>query len=113
MATSKKATTARSATAKAAVAEVESDIYEVEESGADLPENRFKFRWHGVEYDVPKLAYIKPALVGVLDPEDPVTTMLILVNSYYPGLGDQFKDGEQLGKLFNAWATASGISVGE
>jgi hypothetical protein len=60
----------------------------------------------------PSSAYLKPSLVREID-ETTWSDLMLLLDDYCPGLGDQFKDGKQLGKLFLAWAAASGMDLGE
>ena len=42
-----------------------------------------------------------------------IVAVKTITNEYAPGLFERFEDAEQLSAFYQAWAEASGISVGE
>jgi hypothetical protein len=75
----------------------------------------FEFKMPGDKkvYKVPKLKYIRPALIEQLDGGKKSEIMSALIEAYHPGLYAKFDDADQLVDLYEAWAEASGISMGE
>jgi hypothetical protein len=87
--------------------------YQVPPSKASIEQNRFTFTLNGKDYSLPKLAFIKPSLVEQLEGATKLKAVRMLTDHYIPGLFDEFEDAEQLTDLYNAWATASGLKLGE
>lgn len=97
----------------------------------------------GKTYSIPKLQFIKPSLMKQLNGKDAEMLVLGLVDEYYPAvpaqaavehvpatettpavlaqpavegrpaLSDEFESLDQLLALYEAWAEASGITMGE
>jgi hypothetical protein len=91
-------------------------VYTVPPSKASIKQNRFEFMVPGDDkvYEVPKMRYLKPALIADLDQQEKKYAVLrSLLEVYHPGLFDSFEDLDQVESLYNAWGEASGIQVGE
>lgn len=79
------------------------------------PENRFEFKVteDGLIYSVPKLAYVKPALVAAMTGKDAGKSVFMLFTEYAPKALEELSDNQQLGGIYEAWALASGVGAGE
>jgi hypothetical protein len=90
-------------------------VYEVPTSKASIKQNRFEFKVPGDKklYSLPLLKYLKPSLVLTVEDDAPVRAMSVILEEYAPGVYAKFEDGEQVEALFNAYAEASGVDLGE
>lgn len=90
-------------------------VYQVPKSKRSLKQNVFQFTMPGDDtvYSVPKLQFVRPALVTRIEGGSKVDAVKAVTDEYVPGLFDRFEDAEQLAGFYNAWAEASGISLGE
>jgi hypothetical protein len=106
-------------------------VFEVPKAKASIRQNRFEFKMpDGKKYWVPLLEFIKPSLAlkfadlelttdedGNKTADAKVTSELVrlLFEAYYPDkdLFAQFDDSDQFAKWMEAWAEASGASLGE
>lgn len=117
--------------------------FQVPASKASIGQNRFEFEFGDKTYSIPKLQYLKPSLMKQLNGQDAEMLVLGLVDEYYPAipaepaveaveatestpavearpavagrpaLSDEFASLDQLLALYEAWAEASGLTVGE
>lgn len=90
--------------------------FAVPASKASIKQNRFEFTLPGdrtTKYSMPKLQYLKPSVLSLLDGKDKTDVVVGLLEEYAPGVLGQLESMEQLTALYEAWAEASGISVGE
>lgn len=87
--------------------------FQVPASKASINQNRFEFELDGKSYSIPKLQYIKPSLMKRLNGQDAEMLVLSLVDEYHEGLSDEFDSLDQMLALYEAWAEASGLTVGE
>lgn len=90
-------------------------VFEVPESKRSLDQNVFKFTFPGdrAVYKIPKLQYLRPSLIEQIEGGSKVAAVRAVTNEYAPGLFERFEDSEQLAAFYEAWAKASGISLGE
>lgn len=91
-------------------------VFQVPASKASIKQNRFEFELPdepGKVYSVPKLRFIKPELIAGIETKTKLRAMLDLLNEYHPEISTRIEDGDQMGALYEAWAEASGISLGE
>lgn len=90
-------------------------VYQVPASKASLKQNRFEFQIPGSKkiYSVPLLKFLKPALAFRIESATEVEAASALFDEYLPEALEKFEDGEQLGAFMQAWAEASGVTVGE
>lgn len=91
------------------------DVFHVPASEKDKPENKFRFAIPGKStvYELPLLKYLKPSLATDLGNLDEGAFMLKFINEYLPEAFGRLEDTVQLEALFDAWADASGVSLGE
>lgn len=90
--------------------------FAVPASKASIKQNRFEFTLPSdrtTKYSMPKLQYLKPSVLNLLDGKEKNEIIVGLLEEYAPGVIDQLESLEQLTALYEAWAEASGISVGE
>jgi hypothetical protein len=91
-------------------------VYTVPSSKQSIKQNRFQFQVAGDDtvYDVPKMKYVKPSLLSLIDEQQrSVGVLRVLLEHYHPGLYDSFDGIDQVEALYKAWGEASGIQVGE
>jgi hypothetical protein len=91
-------------------------MFEVPASRASVKQNQFEFKIPGDRktYSIPKLQFLRPALLRQMDSmKNQVDRVYALIENYHPGLVDKFDDMEQLTALYTAWSEGSGITVGE
>lgn len=88
-------------------------VFQVPASKASVKQNRFEFALDGTTYSVPKLKFLKPHLVAGLEGQTKLGAMLQLLEEYHPGVSSKIEDAEQMTALYEAWAAASGVDLGE
>jgi hypothetical protein len=91
-------------------------MFQVPPSKASVKQNRFEFTMPSdpkKSLSLPLLKYLKPTLIAQLDKGEKIDVIKGLLDAYLPGLFDKFDDFDQVTALYEAWAEASGISVGE
>lgn len=90
-------------------------VYQVPPAKRSIKQNVFEFTLPGdkKKYSLPKLAFIKPALVEKLDGGQKSEIVRALLDEYVPGVYDLMEDSYQLIALYEAWAAESGIKLGE
>lgn len=89
--------------------------FQVPASKASIAQNRFTFKLPGKAkvYSMPKLQFVKPSLIEELDGGDKMKIVRGLLDAYAPGVYDAIDDATQLQALYEGWAAASGMQVGE
>ncbi|QDH48917.1 tail assembly chaperone [Arthrobacter phage Gisselle] len=90
-------------------------VYRVPASKASLHQNQFRFQLPGEDHirSIPKLKYLKPSIAIQVEGMPVQQALQLLFSLYQPGLIDEFDDMEQLEGVIQAWAKASGVSLGE
>lgn len=91
-------------------------VYQVPASKASIKQNVFEFNMPGdrsKKYTVPKLKYLRPALVRQLDHMEPMELVEGLIEAYHPGLFAEFEDMDQVLSFYEGWAESSGVTLGE
>src|SRR4029453_6580044 len=90
-------------------------IFRVPASKASLHQNQFRFQLPGEDKirSIPKLKFLKPSIAVQVEGMPVQQALQLLFSLYEPGLIDEFDDMEQLEGVIQAWANASGVSLGE
>jgi len=90
-------------------------IYRLPASKASLHQNQFRFQIPGEDRirSIPKLKFLKPSLAVKIETMPIQQAVVELFNTYEPDLLDRFESLDQLEAFAEAWATASGITLGE
>lgn len=90
-------------------------IYRVPASKASLAQNQFRFQLPNEDKirSIPKLKYLKPKIAMQVEGMPVQQALQLLFSLYEPDLINEFDDMEQLEGVIQAWAAASGVSLGE
>ena len=90
-------------------------IFRVPASRASLNQNRFQFQLPNEEQirSLPKLKFLKPSIAVRIEEMPLQQAVIVLFETYDPTVLDAIEDLEQLEAIVEAWATASGIALGE
>ncbi|ALY09794.1 tail assembly chaperone [Arthrobacter phage Preamble] len=90
-------------------------VYRVPSSKASLHQNQFRFQLPNEDHvrSIPKLKFLKPKIAIQVEGMPVQQALQLLFSLYQPGLIDEFEDMEQLEGVIQAWAKASGVSLGE
>lgn len=90
-------------------------IFRLPASKASLAQNQFRFQLPDEEHvrSIPKLQFLKPALAVRIEDMPIQQAVVELFTVYETDLLDRLEGLDQLEPLVDAWATASGISLGE
>ncbi|ALY09795.1 tail assembly chaperone [Arthrobacter phage Preamble] len=89
-------------------------VYRVPSSKASLHQNQFRFQLPNEDHvrSIPKLKFLKPKIAIQVEGMPVQQALQLLFSLYQPGLIDEFEDMEQLEGVIQAWAKASGVSLG-
>lgn len=87
--------------------------YQIPESAGLNPANRFEFEFEGETFSVPKVKFLRPAVVRRLETLTQQQVIFFLLDEFAPDLVDRLDDMGQVEDLYRAWASASGIDLGE
>ncbi|AZS10391.1 tail assembly chaperone [Arthrobacter phage Supakev] len=89
-------------------------IYRVPASKASLAQNQFRFQLPNEDKirSIPKLKYLKPKIAMQVEGMPVQQALQLLFSLYEPDLINEFDDMEQLEGVIQAWAAASGVSLG-
>lgn len=90
-------------------------IFKLPASKASLAQNQFRFQLPDEEQvrSIPKLQYLKPSLAVQIESMPIQEAVVQLFTIYETDLLDRLEGLDQLESLTEAWAAASGISLGE
>jgi len=90
-------------------------IFRLPASKASLAQNQFRFQLPGEDRvrSIPKLKFLKPSLAVKIETMPIQAAVVELFTVYEPDLLDKFEGIDQLEVFAEAWATASGITLGE
>lgn len=98
-----------------------SDVFEVPESEADKPENRYRFKIGETEFDIPKLSHVTGEHLDIINRDVYTDTEAdqVVCEFLVALVGDEHAekirklDRKQLDALATAYRKASGIDEGE
>lgn len=90
-------------------------VFMVPASKASLHQNQFRFQLPDEDRvrSIPKLKFLKPSLAVKIEAMGVQEAVIELFTIYEPDLLDRFDGLDQLEAFTEAWAAASGITLGE